>query len=396
MSEIIDNDKGKRKLLVELTKTVIKGNKNRDVILKYRDKLKNITPYDVLVAEDMLVKEGKEIKNLKENIEKVLNIIGPYLEDYEWEIPSDSHPIQLLIKENDLMKELLEEIKKITKMIFKNNYNNNDIEQLTEQFRLLKTFDTHYIKKENILFPYLEKIWNFKKPLVVMWSLHEDIRKGIKSIISLLTNEFDLDQFKIKFANLLMLMYRMVFKEENIILPVAYRSLKDEVWDQIYNQFIDQGLFKINTDNFKKKDLEINDDLKEKIDLPTGSFTSLELKSVLNNLPVEISFIDKDDNIKYFSDHKNRIFPRSEAIIGRKVQNCHPPESVHIVEEILKDFKSGKKDKEHFRIKMSNKYIMINYYALRDDYEYIGTLEVTQDITKINSYSGEKRLIDNI
>jgi hypothetical protein len=132
-----------------------------------------------------------------------------------------------------------------------------------------------------------------------------------------------------------------------------------------------------------------------KVKLPTGEIKVENLEIILNTLPVEITYVGKDDKVKYFSGHEERIFPRSKAIIGRTVQNCHPPESVHIVDEILKSFKEGTKDKEHFRIKMKGRYIMINYYALRDEQgEYLGTIEVTQDITDINSYKGEKRLLD--
>jgi len=396
MSELISNNKDKLRDLKELTQMIMSGDKDRTKIIEYRDKLKELTPFDVLAAEDRLVKSGVEIKDLKQHIEKVLNVIGPILEDFEWEKPNDEHPISLLMQENRKLEEQLSEIKELSKTIFVEENQENIYEKLFDKFNLLKRFEIHYIKKENIVFPYLEDILSYEKPLAVMWSLHDDIRKQVKKVFKISENR-ELEKYKKELASLLSLMYRMIFKEEYILFPVAYRKLKDSIWDNIYNQFLEEGLFLINSDNLNYKNIQKNDEelFGNLIKLPTGTINVSELEIILNNLPVEITYVGSDDRVKYFSGHEKRIFPRSKAVIGRKVQNCHPPESIDIVENILKDFKNGKKDKEHFRIKMKGKYIMINYYVLRDkDEKYIGTLEVTQDITEINSYQGEKRLLD--
>ncbi len=396
MSEIINNNKEKIKDLKELTQLVLSGDKDRDKIMRYRDKLKNISPIDVLAAEDKLVKSDVSIKELKQHIEKVLNVIGPILEDFKWEKPESDHPISLLIQENRKLEESLSEIKGLSKQIFNDESRMDIYSKLEEKFNKLKKFETHYIKKENILFPYLEEILSYDKPLAVMWSIHDDIRGQIKKIIEIIKIK-EIEKYKKELANLLSLMNRMIFKEEYILFPVAYRKLKESIWDDIYNQFLEEGLFLINSDNLNYKNIQENNKKLSAslIKLPTGKINVAELEIILNNLPVELTYVGSDDRVKYFSGHEKRIFPRSKAVIGRKVQNCHPPESVDIVENILKDFKNGKKDKEHFRIKMKGKYIMINYYVLRDnDEKYMGTLEVTQDITEINSYQGEKRLIE--
>ncbi len=131
------------------------------------------------------------------------------------------------------------------------------------------------------------------------------------------------------------------------------------------------------------------------ISLPTGEFRLEELMNTLNALPVDVTFIDKDDKVKYFSGGKDRIFVRTRSVIGRKVQNCHPPKSVDIVEKILSSFKTGKKDSVDFWINLGGKLIYIRYFAVRDENkQYLGTLEVTQDITGIRKLEGEKRLLD--
>lgn len=126
----------------------------------------------------------------------------------------------------------------------------------------------------------------------------------------------------------------------------------------------------------------------------TGVLKVNEISEILNNLPIDITFIDKDDLVKYFSEGKERVFPRTKAIIGRNVSNCHPPASVHIVEKMLEDFKSGKKDSEDFWIKMGELYVFIRYFAVRDkEGQYLGTMEVTQNIKPIQDIKGEKRLM---
>lgn len=119
------------------------------------------------------------------------------------------------------------------------------------------------------------------------------------------------------------------------------------------------------------------------------------IETILNHLPVEISFVDADDTVRYYSHGDNRIFSRTPAVIGKKVQNCHPQKSVHKVQQILDDFKSGKRDVAQFWINLGGNLIFIRYFAVRDkSHHYLGTLEATQDITDIKKIEGEKRLLD--
>ena len=131
-----------------------------------------------------------------------------------------------------------------------------------------------------------------------------------------------------------------------------------------------------------------------KIVFETGNLSKEELGMILNTLPVDITFVDKDDTVRYFSQSKDRIFPRAKAIIGRKVQQCHPQKSLHKVEQILNDFKQNKRDVAGFWIDLKGKLIYIRYFAVRDrNGKYVGTVEVTQDITDIKNLEGEKRLL---
>jgi DUF438 domain-containing protein len=132
------------------------------------------------------------------------------------------------------------------------------------------------------------------------------------------------------------------------------------------------------------------------VEFDAGCLTPGEINAMLNTLPLDITFVDKDGAVKYFTQGKERIFARPKTIIGRQVQNCHPPASVHIVEKIVEDLKSGRKDHEDFWIRMGEKYVYIRYFAVRNEKgEYLGVIEVTQDIGPIQKITGEKRLLSD-
>jgi hypothetical protein len=131
------------------------------------------------------------------------------------------------------------------------------------------------------------------------------------------------------------------------------------------------------------------------VQFDAGFMLPEEINAMLNVLPVDITFVDKNGKVKYFSQGKERIFARPKTIIGREVKNCHPPASVHIVEKIVEDLRSGKKDHEDFWINLGDKYVLIKYFAVRDEKgEFLGVVEVSQDIKPIQEIKGEKRLAD--
>lgn len=140
---------------------------------------------------------------------------------------------------------------------------------------------------------------------------------------------------------------------------------------------------------------ELTENKKRMLQFETGALSKAEVETILDSLPVDISFVDKEDRVKYFNKAGKRIFVRTKAVIGRKVQLCHPKKSIQVVNKIIEALKTGKKDAAEFWIQMSNRLIYIRYIAVRDkNGKYLGTLEVTQDITDIKKIEGEKRLLD--
>jgi hypothetical protein len=194
----------------------------------------------------------------------------------------------------------------------------------------------------------------------------------------------------------------MTKKEEDILFPMCMDVLSTEDWWHIHRQTLEFGftLYDPKVDwkpeGLASEAYENTGILNENglIQLPSGSFNTKELMAILNTVPVDMTFVDKDDKVKYFTQGKERIFARSRSIINRDVRLCHPPGSVHIIEKILDDFKSGKASHAPFWIQMQGMFIHIEYFALRDENgEYLGTLEVSQNLADLRNLQGEKRIL---
>jgi|YNPMSStandDraft_2_1061718.scaffolds.fasta_scaffold00204_23 hypothetical protein len=261
-----------------------------------------------------------------------------------------------------------------------------------------------------------------------MWGKDDEIRAQIKEISAFLDNKntFSDDEIK-KFNNMIKKlksdMLSMIFKEEKILFPVSARKISEEQWLEIkngeshigYSWIIPGSLWdtyaikklklkeskdielqnKIKDKQEYEKEKSIKDELDKKIILDTGYLNLVQLNFILKNLPVDISFIDENDKVAYYSNNKERIFPRSPAVIGREVQNCHPQKSLEKVNKIIEAFKKGEKDHVDFWIDLHGRFIYIRYFAVRDkEGNYLGTLEVSQDVTEIKKLEGEKRLLD--
>lgn len=231
--------------------------------------------------------------------------------------------------------------------------------------------------------------------LSIMWALHDVVRTRIKKAIGIIRdNDSTEEQLNKAIADVFFGMLGLKKKEELILFPSASEVLSEDNWRQMYKQsleydfpFIEKPDIKMNNDK-----IEIFEDGKFKTE--TGELGFKDILMIFDALPVDLTFVDENNKVKFFTKPKDRIFPRSPAIIGRDVNNCHPPASVHIVEEIIESFRSGKEDFAKFWINIKDKMILIQYFALRDnDGIYRGTLEVSQDITEIKRLEGERRLL---
>ncbi len=377
------------------SKGLIEGKNGRELYEMYRDTLNSITPMDVVVVFDRLFNENFPIEDLKVVVNKILHAIYIPIRDYKMPSYTINGIVDLFIRDNEIMEEKLEEIKPLIKKINK-KIDSEVLKTLKEKFLELSKFKLHYIAKENIIFSIFEKFFKNSGCVKIMWSFDDDIKRNIKKIISLLDKNFDLHQFNFLTGRLFFDMFAISFREKKILFAFMLENLDEGIINSYLSDVKELGLpfVKITgAEKFFNKKVDTKDF--SLIDLSTGKLTPDEIILIFNNLPVDITFVDEKNEVKYFSTPKERIFPRTRGILGRKVQNCHPPESIDIVNNIIENFRNGQKDSATFWIDFNGKFILIQYFAVRDkEGNYRGVLEVTQDITEIKKLEGEKRLLD--
>ena len=271
-------------------------------------------------------------------------------------------------------------------------------------FNSLMDVDKHYRRKENLLFPFLER-YGITGPPKVMWGKHDETRVLLKNAMESLSSASYSDPGQVKFTIDVYLqpaakaITDMIMKEEEILLPMTMDKLTDADWYEIYRQTNEIGYCLYDPIvEWKPEGIQLSELRSAEegtISLPSGKFSAEELMAVLNTLPVDLTFVDRNDKVKYFTQGKERIFDRNRAILGRDVRMCHPPSSVHIVDKIISDFKSGHADSAPFWIQMQGRFIHIDYFALRNEQgEYLGTLEVSQDLTEKRKLENEQRILN--
>ena len=405
MSESINNSGDRKALLKHMILQLHEGIAPEDV-RKQLVKLLSKIPYnEVVEVEQELIAEG-----LPET--EVLRLCDVHTEALEgnidlsgMKIAPPGHPVDTFKKENQELRkviaklqELFENAEELYRTVGAESYNN----RVKGLFNSLMDVDKHYRRKENLLFPFLER-YGITGPPKVMWGKHDETRDLLKNALRALDlPAATADQMKLKtdlhLRQAAKAISDMIMKEEEILLPMTLDKLTESDWYEIYRQTNEIGYCLYDPDVEWKPEgitpVQTGRAEGDAVKLPSGSLTVSELLALLNTMPVDITFVDKNDRVKYFSQGKERIFDRNRAIIGRDVRMCHPPSSVHVVEKILNDFKSGNETTAAFWIQMQGRFIHIEYFALRDpDGNYLGVLEVSQDLTEKRSLQGEQRIL---
>lgn len=346
-----------------------------------------VTSKEIFELEQSLLEDGVPAEEIKKFCNVHAMLFDGSLEK-NMEDPADpSHPVALFKAENAEIKRRVDSAKALLPALA-GGKGEAWVRQIIEELRAV---EKHYERKEHLLFPYLEKA-GFYGPSKVMWGKHNEVRDLFKKALSAPPADFPAAA-----AALLEEVDGMIFKEESILFPASLEKLKPADWAEIFRESAQTGYIFIEPPAAVAEALDIAQNTPSLagavVSLPSGSLALTELTALLNALPVDLTFVDADDTVRYFSEGRDRVFLRARSIIGRKVQNCHPPQSLGAVEKILKGFKDGSKSAEEFWINMKGRMIHIRYFALRDAGDkYLGSLEVTQDITAIRRIEGEKRL----
>jgi DUF438 domain-containing protein len=315
------------------------------------------------------------------------------------------HPAHTFLEENKIFTNAVADMNLLLQQLQFDNTSDKfeELRQpLKETLDILSKVEIHYQRKENQLFPFLEK-HGITAPPQVMWAVDDDIREKLKQTKESFESQ-DLQSFLERGELCVEAIGDMIYKENHILFPISLEALEDSEWIKIRKGENDIGYA------FEKPAVDwpsatgesecaVDECRAEKdadlLEFDTGQMTLDQVNLLLKHLPVDMTFVDQNDQVKYFSAGKERLFPRSPGIIGRKVQNCHPPKSIDVVNRIVGEFKSGTKDHADFWIQLKGKFIYIRYFAVRDDEDtYRGTLEVSQDITDIRNIEGERRLLN--
>jgi len=415
MSEYIDNQTQREDRLKSILRQLHEGKSVDEVKAAFADLLEDVGPDEIVRIEEALVNEGLDPAQIQPLCDVHVALFKTSLDKQQAPETTPGHPIFTYRAENFGVQRVLK-----------------DLEQAVDEYTRLPTaatqraalvtvdklmeYDRHYLRKENLLFPFLERT-GFGGPSKVMWGIHNDIRTDWKALWAILDTPqpgeaaelmVQLDEIVPPLTGTIR---DMIYKEDHILFPAALKRLSDADWKAIRDQGEEIGYaYALPGRAWRPEVAAAGPEVAEGapvgsaasgtpqglIPLQVGALTAEQIDMMLRSLPVDVTFVDENDEVRYFSQGRERVFQRSPAIIGREVQNCHPPQSVHKVQQILEDFKTGRRDVAEFWIQMQGMFVHIRYFALRDESGvYKGTIEVSQDLAPLRALEGERRLLDD-
>lgn len=400
MSEFINNSIQRQELLKSIIKSLHHGNSLESAKAEFRKHFSEVSTEEISQMEQALIKEGMAIEEVQSLCDVHAAVFEGAISDIHpakdhTKIPG--HPIQIFKEENEQIEKLIgDEIEP-----YLSQTGNQAVLMLRVAYDRLAEIHHHYARKEYLFFPNLEKK-GIDGPPKVMWAVDDEIRAEMKMIQNRLgdassdfTETISLIQANIKRIR------DMISKENNILIPLLIDTLSFFDWVIIDGATPEIGYFLTKPKNSWKKEQPktesnpVETNTIGTVPFTAGSLTFEQVNSMLNTIPFDMTFVDKEGRVRYFTQGKERIFDRPITIIGRHVSMCHPPASVHVVEDIIRSFESGEKDHEDFWIRMKNQFVYIRYFAVRNEKdEYLGTLEITQNIKPITELVGEKRLVE--
>ncbi len=360
----------------------------------------DVSATEIAEMEKQLIAEGLPETEIKRLCDVHTQVFKEALDAHAPQGHEPGHPIETMRREATALTEVVGSLRRVL----------GELGQPPEAGRLaawrgeleeglgkLAEVDKHYLRKEYQFFPVLER-HGIVAPPKVMWAIHDDVRSLLKETRRELA-EGDAAALARDLGALLKTVEDMLYKEDKILYPMCQEAFTAEDWEAVRRGGGEFGYALIAGPAAPKAAPGSQPPGQglaegEGLALQTGLLTPDQVKLLLGGLPIDVTFVDENDEVRYYSEG-DRVFPRSPAVIGRKVQNCHPPKSVHIVQRILDSFRAGEKDAAEFWLELGGRFVYIRYFAIRDaDRRYRGTLEVVQDVTAIRKLEGQRRLLD--
>ena len=374
--------------LKELMLRLHQGEKEEVIQEEFNKHFDSVSPYEIQVMERNLMQEGityEEIMRLCKIHASLMSAkveAGEGMPDFE----KEGHPVMVLKKENLALRGAIDRIERLLQA-YVSSKDEELLKGLKRQISLLDQFENHYLRKEYALFPIMESK-GITAPPKVMWGVHDEIREIYKNFKQAFNEQADdvMEQFLVAKEELL----EMIFKEENILIPMVAQAFHVDDWEKMAQDTPQYGYCIVTPEaewkvEKKPSTIQSKEEIQETGDIPlsTGSLSLEQLDLLLNLLPMELSFVDKDNIVKYYNEGngEEKIFKRTKSAIGRDVINCHPPKSHAIVKQLFEQLRSGQKEKEEMWFKKEDKMIHVTYHAVRNSQgEYMGVLEYVQNI----------------
>ena len=399
--------------LKEIVKDLHEGSDIKAVQKRFAQLIRNVSPEEIAQMEQALIAEGVPVEQVQKVCDVHVQVFEQALERRKKTKVLPGHPVHTYLQENRALRKILRRMRPLLKQVPR-GARSREFHGVLEE---LKAVEIHYRRKENQLFPYLEQV-EFTGPSKVMWGKHDEIRTQLREFENAYKRE-DWSQLAALGRGLLRAIRRMIFMEEKILFPTSLKKLSERQWAEIRRGEGEIGYAWVQPGNLWDPSVVIASSVAKELGKPGGSqaasageatpgtedsggipldvgaLSPQQINLMLRNLPIDMTYVDENDRVRYYSQGRERIFPRSPAVIGRAVQNCHPPNSVHIVEKILESFKQKEKDTAEFWLTLGGRFIHIRYFALYDqEGAYRGVVEVSQDVTGIRALTGQKRLLD--
>ena len=404
MSEVIDNRAHRIRTLKEIIKHLHAGQAPEQVKGRLREMVRETDYSEIVAMEQELIAEGMPV----EEIQCMCDLHSQVTREVLVQLPARSfppgHPVDTFRHENQALGGVVLQMRRAMAAIEALPFDASAAVLLLDWRQAvndLTDIDKHYQRKEHALFPRLES-HGITGPPKVMWGKHDEVRGLLKDLGAALKQQnAAAGEWKLVAATvgeaLAGAVEEMIYKEENILLPMCQDALTDDDWAEIWAASPQYGWCLVAPREGYRPAVSgaaAPAGAPGAIMLPTGNLTVGQLVAIFSTLPVDLTFVDADDRVRFFSEGPNRVFARSRAIIGRQVQNCHPPRSVEVVDRIISDFREGRQNVAEFWIEFQGRFVHIRYFAVRDgEGRYQGTLEVTQDLTAIRKLEGERRLL---
>lgn len=408
MSELINNRDHRIATLKEIILHLHRGEAPEQVKARLAHLVGQVDATEIAAMEQSLMADGmspQEVKSMCDLHAEVLQdaVVQPEAR----ELPA-GHPVDTFRRENRALEAAIGTAREhvaALETVADQAYPTDERLAVLGAFNPLMDVDKHYQRKEHLVFSVLERHGN-TGPSKVMWAKDDEVRDFLKGAIEVLREE-SLGGAELKLLvptvlrPALAALESMIYKEETILLPMCLGLFTEEEWGEVWRDSPRYGWCLVEPaagyappePAFPKDTLQLP--AASAVAFPSGVLSFQQLIGIFSSLPVDITFVDADDRVAFFSEGPDRVFARSRTILGREVKHCHPPKSVDVVERILEDFKTGRQTVAEFWIQMHGKFVHIRYFAVRDEAgAYLGTLEVTQDLTRLRALEGDRRLLE--